>query len=109
MGCTTDDGHLCAVPACPLGGTRPSLPDAPDAIVRYASFRHRLAGHWARSVGSLTILLGALLGSRTLLVYGHRRRVIGVLQESCAVDRRTVDAFIDRWMSRQTISHYAIR
>ncbi|MBL0940888.1 MAG: hypothetical protein IBJ03_18495 [Gemmatimonadaceae bacterium] len=69
--------------------------------MRLALVKHRIAGLWSSLLGSLTILLGAMVHSRTLLVRGHRQRVIGALQQSSAVDRRTVDAFIDRWLARQ--------
>ena len=69
--------------------------------MRLSLIEHRIAGLWSSLVGSLTILVGALVHSRSLLVRGHRQRVIGALRQSSAVDRRTVDAFIDRWLARQ--------
>jgi uncharacterized protein YjbJ (UPF0337 family) len=70
----------------------------------HIAFRHRLAGKASSLLGSVNIALGALFGSASLHAKGHRLRVIGVLQQSCAVDRRTVNAFIDRYMLRQSVA-----
>jgi hypothetical protein len=63
--------------------------------------QRRVVGKAVAVAGSFNILLGTLLADQARAALGHRQRVVGMLQLNCEVDRRTADAFVDRWLSKR--------
>lgn len=81
--------------------TRPSTDHGTSTHV--ARVQRRVVGRVVALAGSLNILLGAVLADRHRAALGHRQRVVGMLQLNCEVDRRTADAFVDRWLSKRAM------
>jgi uncharacterized protein YjbJ (UPF0337 family) len=65
--------------------------------------QRRILGRAIAFAGSVNILLGTMLADQHLAARGHRQRVVGMLQLNCEVDRRTADAFVDRWLSKRVM------
>lgn len=63
--------------------------------------RRQMIGRVVALAGSFNILLGTVLVDQRRTSRGHRQRVVGMLQLNCEVDRRTADAFVDRWLSKR--------
>ena len=63
--------------------------------------QRRVVGRAVAFAGSFNILLGTMLADQSRAALGHRQRVVGMLQLNCEVDRRTADAFVDRWLSKR--------
>ena len=69
--------------------------------------QRRVVGRAVAFAGSFNILLGTVLADRDRAALGHRQRVVGMLQLNCEVDRRTADAFVDRWLSKRALPQEA--
>ena len=69
--------------------------------------QRRVVGKAVAFAGSFNILLGTMLADRNRAALGHRQRVVGMLQLNCEVDRRTADAFVDRWLSKRATQQEA--
>lgn len=91
-----------ASPEVPARRTPPSSGDHATGN-HVARAQRKVSGRVVALTGSLNILLGAVLANRQRAALGHRQRVVGMLQFNCEVDRRTADAFVDRWMSKRAI------
>ena len=83
----------------------------PRSSTEHLSFleraQRRVVGRAVAAGGTLNILLGTVLGDLDREALGHRQRVVGMLQLNCEVDRRTADAFVDRWLSKRRMQHEA--
>ena len=69
--------------------------------------QRRIVGRTIAFAGSVNILLGTMLADQQRAARGHRQRVVGMLQLNCEVDRRTADAFVDRWLSKRAMHQEA--
>ena len=69
--------------------------------------QRRVVGKAVAFAGSFNILLGTVLADQNRSALGHRQRVVGMLQLNCEVDRRTADAFVDRWLSKRSMQQQA--
>lgn len=74
-----------------------------DRVSGFERVQRRVVGRAVAFAGSLNIVLGTLLADHNREALGHRQRVIGMLQLNCEVDRRTADAFVDRWLSKRAV------
>lgn len=79
----------------------------PRHSTEHLSYRERVTrrvvGKAVAFAGSFNILLGTMLADQHRAALGHRQRVVGMLQLNCEVDRRTADAFVDRWLSKRAM------
>ena len=73
-----------------------------EHVSGFARVQRRMVGKAIALAGSFNILLGTVLADQHRTAHGHRQRVVGMLQLNCEVDRRTADAFVDRWLSKRT-------
>ncbi len=84
-------------------GARPRTSrTANEPVPRLARLQRRMVGRVVALAGSFNILVGTILADQHRAARGHRQRVAGMLQLNCEVDRRTVEAFVDRWLSSTT-------
>ena len=90
------------------GRGQPYTPrNSTEHITYLERVQRRVAGRAVAFAGSFNILLGAVLADQARAALGHRQRVVGMLQLNCEVDRRTADAFVDRWLSKRSTQQEA--